>query len=147
MQVERNICFPAGKGEGTPAVTDMMERYAGGSGASAWLTTRPLAVWLCVLCHLIQGLQVALLAPGNRASPAVLSTSGNVPTQQFILLPVQLLLRWLLSLALAAISQNYIYTPYDFVCVNLFLRKSAYLVLKFGLANKSYQICVGTWLV
>lgn len=65
MQVERNILFPCWKGEGTTAVIDMIERYRGGLGDNAHLTSQPAAVWLHILCHLIQSLQVALLAPGT----------------------------------------------------------------------------------
>lgn len=80
MQAERSIFFHAGKKKGTTTETDMMKRYASCKGDNARLTSWPPALWLHVLCHLIQSLQNALLALGNQVTPAVLSKLGNVPT-------------------------------------------------------------------
>lgn len=138
--------FPCWKEERRDAVIDMVEGSVGCKDNDARLTSWPPAVRLCILCHLIQSFQVALLAPGNQANPAVLSKLGNVPPQQFILLPVPA------AALLAPIASLGSHSPKLFLytmpfLVNLFLRKSAYVVLKFDLANSSYEMYMGTWLV
>lgn len=115
--------FPrVGKRKGATAVIDMTEVSVGHKCDKARLTSQSLDVWLRIPCLLIQSLQVALLAPENQANPAVLSKLGNVPMQQFILLPVPA------AAVLAPITSLGSHIPKLFLhampfLVNLFLRK------------------------
>ena len=71
---------------------------------------------------------------------------GSVPAQQLILLPVPAAVALAPFASLGSHSPKlFLYTMPFFM--HLFLRKSAYLVLNCDLADKSYRIHVGTWLV
>ena len=83
---EKHHFARVGKRKGATAVIDMTEGSVGHKCDNPHLTSQSLDVWLHIPCLLMQSLQVSVLAPENQANPAVLSKSGNAPTQQFTLL-------------------------------------------------------------
>lgn len=96
----------------------------------------------CVIWFRACRLPCVLLAARRPCSAEL----GSVPAQQPILLPVPAALALARFASLGSHSPElFLYTMPFFM--HLFLRKSAYLVLKCDLADKSYRIHVGTWLV